>query len=176
MKHGRSAIPERIGIDIGRVIMAATDAHGSADTSFLSGTFADAMRTPPSDGAFCVIEQLAARTGGKVWLVSKAGPRVQALTKQWLKQWRFFETTGLAKDHVRFCRERRDKAIHATELRLTHFIDDRVDVHAHLRGVVPHLFLFGHQRPGTVVPPWLTHVLSCRTLLELFSRARTTDR
>jgi hypothetical protein len=56
----------RIGIDIGRVIMAATDADGSADTSFLSGSLSAAMRTAPNEGAFRVLRELVARTEGNV--------------------------------------------------------------------------------------------------------------
>jgi len=150
----------RIGIDIGRVIMAATDADGRADTSFLRGTDTNAMRTPPNEDAFDVIRELVTRTSGHVWLVSKAGPRIQALTRKWLVHWRFFEETAVPEGNVRFCLERRDKAEHASELRLSHFIDDRVDVHQHLRGIVPALYLFGHQRSGAVVPSWLTHVVT----------------
>ncbi len=150
----------RIGIDIGRVLMAATDAGGRADTSFLQGSDANAMQTPPNDGAFSVIRELVARTNGNVWLVSKAGPRIQGLTRRWLAHWNVFEKTGLPEAHIRFCLERRDKAAHARELRLSHFIDDRIDVHQHLHGIVPRLYLFGHQRAGTVVPRWLTHVVT----------------
>jgi hypothetical protein len=158
----------RIGVDIGRVIMAATDADGTADTSFLRGSAADAMRTPPNEGAFRVLRELAFGANGNVWLVSKAGPRIQGLTRQWLLHWRVFETTGLPEVNVRFCLERRDKAQHARELRLSHFIDDRVDVHEHLRGTVPNLYLFGHQRRGTVIPPWLTHVVTWADVHHLF--------
>jgi hypothetical protein len=103
------------------------------------------MQTPPSDGAMEVIQQLVRATNGNVWLVSKAGPRIAALTTRWLSHVGFFPKTGLPHGNVRFCRERADKALHAQKLRLTHFIDDRADVLAHLRDVVPHLFLFGHQ-------------------------------
>jgi hypothetical protein len=56
--------------------------------------------------------------------------------------------------------ERRDKAKHARDLRLTHFIDDRLDVLQHLRGIVPELYLFGYQRTGTIVPRWVMHLAS----------------
>jgi hypothetical protein len=150
--------------------MAPTDLEGRADTSFLGAAEADALRTPPSEGAFVVLRELTALTHGKVWLVSKAGPRIQGLTRRWLEHWRVYETTGLPRDHVRFCLQRRDKATHAVELRLSHFIDDRLDVLGHLRGIVAWLYLYGHQRPGTIPPAWATPVLSWgevrRTLVE----------
>jgi hypothetical protein len=150
----------RIGIDIGRVIMAASDVDGRADTSFLKGSDDDAMRTPPNEGAFDVIRELVAHHQGRVWLVSKCGPRIQQLTRRWFRHWDFYAVTGLDESRVRFCLERRDKATQARELGLTHFIDDRLDVHEHLRGIVPALYLFGHQRPGTAVPSWVSQVLS----------------
>jgi hypothetical protein len=72
----------RIGIDIGRVIMVATAAEGTADTPFLRETAADAMRTPPNEGAFRVIRELIAVANGNIGLVSKTSPRVQGLTRQ----------------------------------------------------------------------------------------------
>jgi hypothetical protein len=156
-KHKEKA---RIGIDIGRVIMAPTDSVGRADTSFLSGSEAAAMETPPSEHAVRVITDLVTRTQGDVWLVSKCGPRIQKLTLKWLDHWRFYASTGMAPDHVRFCKERRDKALHARQLRLTHFVDDRLDVLQHLRGLVGRLYLFGHQPERHPRPEWVTHVVT----------------
>ena len=116
--------------------------------------------------------EMASMTSAAIfWLVSKAGPRIEALTRQWLTHWRFLRReTGLPPSHVAFCRERKEKAVHARKLRLSHFIDDRLDVHHHLRGIVGKLYLFGHQRSGTVVPTWVTHVATWsdvrRVLLE----------
>jgi hypothetical protein len=44
---------------------------------------------------------------------------------------------------VRFCRARAEKRLHAAELELTHFVDDRPEVHEALLGVVEHRYLFG---------------------------------
>lgn len=144
-----------LGIDIGRVIIGPVDDAGHADTSFLTGTPERAMQTPPAPGAFAAIARLAEAFDGAVWLVSKCGPRVQAKTRRWLDHWQFWTATGVAPDHLRFCLERRDKALHCHELGVTHFIDDRLDVLEHLRGFVPCLYLFGHQKapaPGWVMP------------------------
>jgi hypothetical protein len=147
-----------LGIDIGRVIIGPVDDDGHADTSFLSGTPERAMETPPAAGAFAAIAQLAEAFDGAVWLVSKCGPRVQAKTRRWLDHWRFWATTGIAPDHIRFCLERPDKALHCHELGVTHFIDDRLDVLVHLRGFVPRLYLFGHQKERA--PVWVTPVVT----------------
>jgi hypothetical protein len=147
-----------LGIDIGRVIIGPVDDDGHADTSFLSGTPDRAMQTPPAPGALPAIARLARAFDGAVWLVSKCGPRTQAKTRRWLDHWSFWTTTGVARGHLRFCLERRDKALHCRELGITHFIDDRLDVLEHLRGLVPRLYLFGHQNARP--PAWVTAVVT----------------
>src|SRR5690606_6586079 len=128
----------RLGIDIGRVIIGGF----GHDTSFLNGDEATALRTPALFGALSTIALYVRALSARVWLVSKAGPRIEHRTRKWLAQHRFFDRTGLALDHVRFCRRRPDKAEHARALSLTHFIDDRLDVLVHLRGLVERLVLF----------------------------------
>jgi hypothetical protein len=150
----------RLGIDIGRVLIAPDAADGRADTSFIGGSLEAALATPPYEGMFETVPDLVKRFGGQVWLVSKAGPRVQEKTRHWLRHQRFFERTGIAPDHLRFCLERPQKAQHCRELAITHFIDDRPDVLEHLEGVVRNRYLFGPQRKphfmaGVVaVPTW----------------------
>lgn len=155
---GSKSNPHILGIDIGRVIIGPVDDDGRADTTFLSGTPDRALQTPPAPDAFLVIKQLARAFDGAVWLVSKCGPSVQAKTCRWLDHWAFWTTTGVSKDHLRFCLARRDKAIHCRELGITHFIDDRLDVLEHLRGLVPNLYLFGHQEVCS--PAWVTAVVT----------------
>jgi hypothetical protein len=150
-----------LGIDIGRVIIGGE----GADTQFLDGDEASAMATPAVAGAFDAVADLMRLFDGKVWLVSKAGPRIQARTRSWLDKRGFFDVTRLPRDHLRFCRERREKADHAMALGLTHFIDDRFDVLRHLEGIVPHRFLFGPQRRPYANGPTLTHVRDWRALL-----------
>ena len=146
----------RIGIDIGRVLMCPSADDGRPDTSFLDSRDDVALQIPPAPHALDVIAALVARCAGRVWLVSKAGARIEMLTRRWFDAQNFFARSGMTADRVRFCRARADKRTHAVELGLTHFIDDRVDVLTHLRGVVPSLYLFGAQsEPG---PSWATHV------------------
>ena len=150
----------KLGIDIGRVLISP-DAQGTnGDTSFIGGSIQDALDTPPYEGMFDVVPALIERFNGQVWLVSKAGPRVQEKTRLWLSHHRFYERTGIRPDNLRFCRERPQKADHCRELGITHFIDDRPDVLACLHGVVAQRFLFGPQKrlsfaPGIVhLPSW----------------------
>jgi hypothetical protein len=90
-----------------------------------------------------------------VWLISKCGPRIQRRSQQWLDAHGFAERTGIPRANIRFCLQRPEKAIHCADLGITHFVDDKLDVHRALRDVVPHRYLFGPQR-GTP-PPWVRH-------------------
>ncbi len=146
----------RLGIDIGRVIMCPTADDGRPDTSFLGSSPQDALSIPPAAGAFDVIAALVQQLSARVWLVSKAGQRIQQLTLLWLDHHGFYAATGLGRDHVRFCRRRHEKRDHAESLGLSHFIDDRLDVLGYLRGVVPALYLFGWQ--PSPAPDWVTSV------------------
>ena len=146
---------DAIGIDIGRVIIGPT-IDGVEDTAFIGRTVQEAMQSSPALGAFAAVAELMRRFDGRVWLVSKCGPSVERKTLLWLDHWRFHEQTCLPKSHVRFCRERPEKAEHARQLGLTHFIDDRLDVLDAMRGLVPHLFAFGEET-GTV-PEWTIRV------------------
>lgn len=145
----------RLGIDFGRVIQGAALPDGGADTVFLSGGHEDAMRTSPTDNAFEVLSRLVHRFDGRAWVISKCGPRVQERTRQWLEHHDFYGHTGVPQENVRFCRRRADKAVHCADLGITHMIDDRLEVHEALRGLVPHLFLFGMYTGP--VPDWVRH-------------------
>jgi len=148
--------PPRLGIDIGRVIIDGASHPSGDDTAFFTGSITNALRTPAVPGTLDVLPRLVRRFGGRAWLVSKCGERVQERTRRWLEHHRLLERTGIPADHVRFCRQRPEKAGICAQLGITHFIDDRRDVHQALRGLVPHLYLFGPQpaRP----PGWLHHV------------------
>ena len=143
-----------LGIDIGRVIIGAADSTGKADTSFLSGSEEAALSTAATEGAFEAIADLVRAFDGRVWLVSKCGPRIQKLTRKWLSRHDFYGRTGVRQDRVRFCLKRPEKRDHCVAIGATHFIDDRLDVLENLVGLVPHLYWFGHQREGARTPRW----------------------
>ena len=145
----------RLGIDFGKVIMRPVK-NGKADTAFLGNKFEKAMETPPSDDAFESIKKLVNLFEGEVWIVSKCDPSVQNKTKAWLKHWDFYSKTGLDKNKVRFCLERPQKAGICKQLKITHFIDDRLDVLEPMKGVVENLYLFGEQEIQS--PNWVEKV------------------
>jgi hypothetical protein len=146
----------RLGVDLGRVIQGASASSGVEDTVFLEGGLADALRSPATEGAFEALHRLVELFGGRVWVISKRGKRVQRRTLQWLDHHDFYGRTGLPYGNVRFCRKRADKAEHCSDLGITHMVDDRLDVHRALRGLVPRLYLFGHQPEPA--PDWVRHV------------------
>jgi hypothetical protein len=139
----------RLGVDFGRVIHGAAAADGLCDTAFLDGSDADALASPATDGAFDVLPRLVERFGGRVWVISKCGPRIQGRTLAWLDHHDFYARTGIARGNVRFCRRRADKAGHCADLGITHMIDDRLDVHHALEGTVGRRYLFGRQKGAT---------------------------
>jgi tRNA(Leu) C34 or U34 (ribose-2'-O)-methylase TrmL len=149
------SIEPRLGIDIGRVIIDGPAHPGGGDTAFFAGDEATMLATPEMPGAVPTIARLVALFHGRVWLVSKCGPRVQDRTLRWLAGHDFFARTGIPADQVRFCRTRPDKRLHCEQLALTHFVDDHPEVHAAIRGTVSHQYLFGPQhRP---VPDYVLH-------------------
>lgn len=166
----------RLGVDFGRVIQGAALPAGDADTVFLAGGLDEALRTPPSPGAFDVLPRLVRLFEGRVWVISKCGERIEQRTRQWLDHHDFFDRTGIPREHLRFCRKRADKAGHCAELGITHMIDDRIDVHHALRDLVPHRYLFGVQPDPA--PDWVRHVptwLDAETAVTATIRARMVD-
>jgi hypothetical protein len=148
-----------LGVDIGRVIINGPAHPGGGDTAFFTGDEATMLATPEMPGAVETIARLVCRFEGRVWLISKCGQRVQLRTERWLAHHRFYQRTGVRRDHVRFCRARADKRTHCQELALTHFVDDHPEVHAAIRGTVSYQYFFGPQlQPvpsyGLHTPTW----------------------
>ena len=129
----------RLGIDIGRVIIAG--GSGTGDTSFFSGDTAAMVRTPAVPDAFEAIARLVPLFG-ETWLISKCGPRIQQRSLGWLLHHRFFDLTGIPQGNVRFCLRRPEKALHCAELGITHFVDDKADVIAAVSPVVAYAYRF----------------------------------
>ncbi|MCO1656509.1 hypothetical protein [Pseudonocardia humida] len=136
----------RFGVDIGRVIIAGPDHPGGGDTAFFTGDEATMLATPEVPGAVDALARLVERSDGRVWLVSKCGPRVQDRTRRWLAAHDVFGRTGIDPAALRFCLRRPQKRDHCLDLGLTDFVDDRPDVHDAIRGAVRRHYLFGPQR------------------------------
>ncbi len=146
----------RIGIDFGGVIVRNLHEDTGEDTSLQNSSGEQAAR----DGALDAIRQLCSACDGRVWIVSKAGPRMQERTLTWLQSVDFCSYTGLLPDHARFCLQREDKEKICRDLEVTHFIDDRVHIMQILRGFVPRLCLFGEPGGERFCPPWASFASS----------------
>lgn len=118
------------------------------------------------EGVFEAVRELISFCNGRVWIVSKAGPAMQANTIDWLHSVDFFARTGMKADHVRFCLERPDKEPICREVGITHFIDDRIHIMQVLRHTVPNLYLFGEPERKQFCPPWSTYVTSWADAVE----------
>lgn len=149
---------KRLGIDIGRVIIDGSSHPNGGDTAFFNGDHATMLATPEMPDAIETITRLVAEFEGQVWLVSKCGERVKRRSLRWLHHRDFFERTGIPRQNTRFCRKRPEKRDHALELGLTHFVDDKIDVHRAVGDIVDHCFLFGKQRGPA--PAFCTPVLT----------------
>jgi len=163
----------RLGIDIGRVIIDGPAHPGGGDTAFFQGDEAALLATPEMAGAVESIARLVRLFGGRVWLVSKCGPRVQARTLRWLDGHDFDRRAALPPGHVRFCLRRSDKRAHCQELTLTHFVDDHPEVHAAIRGAVDYQYFFGAQSQpvpgyGIHTPSWADAERLIETSLESY--------
>ena len=126
-----------LGVDIGGVIVDRIAEN--SDTSF----FGDRpMDTPAVDGVFEALTQLGTVFEHRVHIISKAGPKIAALSREWLRIHGVFEPPiDISESNVWFVNKRPDKAPICARLGVTHFVDDRPDVLQHLANV-PHRYLF----------------------------------
>ena len=127
----------KIGIDIGGVIIDRTKNN---DNLFFSDRFLEATPVPDAIHAITVLNFLYEN---QIYLVSKASINGMERSKRWLQHYRFYDQTGIDPTHVFFCLERKDKASIAEKLKLTHFIDDRLEVLSYLT-TVPNRYLFNY--------------------------------
>ena len=146
---GKQSDPH-LGIDFGGVIIPLAKRKGREDTQF-EDSF---LLSPPQSHAFDKIQSLVKVFGGKVWIVSKAGERIENLTRIWMAKYNFFLYTGMAQENLYFCRSRIEKQPICERLRITHFIDDRIHIMQILKGTVPYLFLFGNKEQNRSERKW----------------------
>lgn len=122
-----------------------------SDTSFFGR---QPMDTPAVTGALEAIPALVDLFGHRVFIVSKAGPKIASLTRQWLGIRGAVGPEGIDPASVHFVRKRPDKHPVCEQLGVTHFVDDRLDVLQHLASVERrYLFTGGlgqHEPPATV--------------------------
>ena len=170
MKEQQTAA--RVGIDFGGVIVRNRKLVRGEDTG-LAGCDKAAVA---QDGVFDAIHEIISICEGRVWIISKAGPRMQARTHAWLDTVDFFSRTGLDADHLRFCLNRQEKAVICRELEISHFVDDHVHVMQILRHTVPHLYFFGAQGRERFCPPWATCISNWADLMAVLTASLSKER
>jgi hypothetical protein len=146
----------RIGLDFGGVIVKPHHSNDAEDTS-LKGT---GQIEVAHDGMLDGVRAMVTQTGGAVWIISKARPKMQEATRAWLNAVNFFSQTGMPPENLRFCLERSEKKGICEELAITHYVDDRIHIMQILRYSVPHLFMFGPNENRRFVPPWAAFATS----------------
>jgi hypothetical protein len=129
---------ERIGLDIGGVITNRD--NDNTEYSLFGDRYLEA---PPMPGCLEAVHSLATsnRFGPEIYLVSKAGPKVQGIISSWLDHNQFFDITTINPKNLHFVLTRSEKAGVAKELKLTHFVDDRFEVLSYLQ-FITNLYLF----------------------------------
>jgi hypothetical protein len=75
----------------------------------------------------------------KIFIISRAGIWNRFFFPFRLSTLNFWQNTGITKDSLYFCWRNKDKASLCKILKVTHFVDDRLDVLQHLQGV-KHLY------------------------------------
>jgi hypothetical protein len=157
-----------LGVDIGGVLVGRREENITAPA-------ASYLDEPEVAGAFESLRVLRDQLfGERIYLISKCGEKTQRQTLEWLEHHRFFEITGISRDHVLFCRKRHEKAVWCDVAGVTCFVDDRLEVLSYLEtvplrflinGMSPEIERFRQHLKGTIqVVSWheLTKVLLAR--------------
>lgn len=133
----RDKRPLALGIDFGGVLIIR-GTYG-IKTSLRTGNYQIARKMPE---AFESIRRLMeGKFGKRGYIISRCGKGAEQEILDWLEHHNFFETTGISRSHVYFCRERHEKAAICEKLGITHMIDDRLEVLSYLTTVrVRYLF------------------------------------
>jgi hypothetical protein len=117
--------PRVVGIDFGDTIFYKLEDHSKI-------IFDNAIR---------VILRMTDDPHTIVHIISRVNEEQEHRGIKWMTDTDFLAQINLPRDHVHFCRERRDKADIARALKVTHHIDDRPEVMAHMeRSIYKYLF------------------------------------
>ena len=117
-----------LGVDLGNTIVRAqrrSDLEPGAARP-LPVAYPDALETLYDLGALVK----------EIHIVSRVTPEQKVRALQWLEASDFYTKTNIPKTRVHFCAERHEKAGICKPLGITHFIDDRPEVLAHMHGVI----------------------------------------
>jgi hypothetical protein len=131
----------RVGIDYGGVIVISRKLVRGEDTGLAGFYTPEAAQT----GVFDAMREIISICDSDVWIVYKAGSRMQERTRAWLDTVDCFSRSGLDVEHLRFCQQWEEKGAICQELGIYHFVDGYVHVIQILRCTVPHVYFFREQ-------------------------------
>ncbi len=107
----------------------------------IGGPIIEKKRQPTARAIWAITLLVQRRFGVRTHLISQCSVETEAWRREWLEEHRFFDLTGVLRQHVHFCRELSEKSEICSELGITHFVENHPAVLRHIR-TVPHLYLF----------------------------------
>ncbi|HLG28174.1 MAG TPA: hypothetical protein VI423_10350 [Paenisporosarcina sp.] len=115
------------GVDVGNVLIRNASNRAIEQKQLTFKEVVNKLFLVPD--ALLGLRMLVQKVGPEnVWIVSKATREQSAVTRLALERFRFYQTTGLRKDQVLFCPERKDKRPIIKALELEGHVDDRGEV------------------------------------------------
>jgi len=103
------------GLDLGNCIVGRRQKN--------EGSF----ESMPIDGMFDILPKLVKRFSN-TYIISRVNSEQRERSLLWLEKYDFFNRTGIDKNNLYYCFERRDKALFVKALNIRIFIDDRPNV------------------------------------------------
>jgi hypothetical protein len=155
-----------LSVDVGGVIIDRGNDY-SEDTSLFGDNYLEAK---PVDGAIESLAALAKRF--QVRIVSKCGDRIRRRTAEWLDARNFWGVTSIDRTSLHFCYKRPEKAAICRDLKVTHFVDDRLEILGYLDPAIKKYLFRGS--PGEIDRhraslAWVWRVEGWKELAELLS-------
>lgn len=122
-----------LGVDVEGVIIQRGNNRNSAVP------LAEYLKRPAIPGAFDALKQLVTHGFNPeyIHLVPKSSEQTEENITVWLDKQGFFGYTGISREHMAFCRRSVTKAHMCRKLKITHFVDDRLQVLGELYQSVP---------------------------------------
>ncbi|QQS22818.1 hypothetical protein IPM19_04305 [bacterium] len=160
--------PKRLGLDVGNVLVMATQQEALQD---------DFLLRKPTDNAFETIASLVQEKifePENIFIISACGPDTEQKTKQWFRHHRIFHRVGIRSKNWYFVRHRSDKAPVCRALGITHFVDDRLDVLDNIHRESPRtkLFAFNPRSMMMSLAQW-QYITVVNNFVELEAKLKT---
>lgn len=165
-RHSSEIPGLRLGLDFAGVIIRSGVISRPGGTIFDDEVPRSSHLRP---GALAAVSELVSRTSGQVWIVSKAREEMQPVIRGYLEAIDFFARTGLSPHSVHFTLDRAGKREVCLENRITHFLDDRLEVLELLEEAVPYRFWFTEEDERDRVPSGVCAVVDWQEALDRLS-------